>query len=175
MAICPGRLVGEGLKSLPLVAVLVGIGALYAWAFTSPGRIERSSAETLAGARAIDKELEAIRKDVEDAKIRVATLAGAITETDAVASHYADFFNGRKTADGTIFFQDRRIVAHKELPFGTPVFIVRGDRLTFGTIRDRGPFIPGRDFDLSRGMAAEIGLCGPGTGKVRVFILRRGK
>ena len=36
------------------------------------------------------------------------------------------------------------------------------------TITDRGPYIKGREIDLSRAAAKEIGLIEPGTGEVQV-------
>jgi rare lipoprotein A len=39
------------------------------------------------------------------------------------------------------------------------------------TINDRGPFIPGRIIDLSRGAAAKLGIINSGVAKVRVEVL----
>jgi len=41
-------------------------------------------------------------------------------------------------------------------------------------INDRGPFIAGRIIDLSRAAAGKLGLIGPGTGRVRLTILKPG-
>ena len=37
-------------------------------------------------------------------------------------------------------------------------------------INDRGPFVRGRDIDLSTGACARIGLIGPGVGQVELEI-----
>jgi len=39
------------------------------------------------------------------------------------------------------------------------------------TINDRGPFIPGRDLDLSNGTAARIGMKSAGVADVKVIRL----
>ena len=79
---------------------------------------------------------------------------------DGLASYYADFFEGRLTADGSIFSQDSLTAAHKKLPFGTKVFvsnITNGKSLTV-TINDRGPFIKNRIIDLSRRAADSLDM-----------------
>jgi rare lipoprotein A len=63
--------------------------------------------------------------------------------------------------------------AHKKLPFGTVVRVtdVATGRSVQVTINDRGPFIPGRIIDLSRGAAAKLGIIDSGVAKVRVEVL----
>jgi rare lipoprotein A len=38
-------------------------------------------------------------------------------------------------------------------------------------VNDRGPFVRGRDLDLSRGAAAAIGMIAPGTATLKVIRL----
>jgi rare lipoprotein A len=63
--------------------------------------------------------------------------------------------------------------AHKKLPFGTVVRVtnVATGRSVQVTINDRGPFIPGRIIDLSRGAAVKLGIIDSGVAKVRVEVL----
>lgn len=58
--------------------------------------------------------------------------------------------------------------AHKEYPFGTRLRVtnVSNNRSVVCVVNDRGPFVEGRDIDLSYACAKKIGLIGPGTGKV---------
>lgn len=58
--------------------------------------------------------------------------------------------------------------AHKEYPFGTRLKVtnVENNRTAECVVNDRGPFVEGRDIDLSYAMAKEIELIGTGTGKV---------
>jgi len=90
-----------------------------------------------------------------------------------VASHYANKFHGRKTANGERFNQNALTAAHKTLPMGTHVRVTRvasGDSVVV-RINDRGPFVKGRVIDLSKRAAREIGL--KGLAKVRVEVIGR--
>lgn len=77
-----------------------------------------------------------------------------------VASWYGNEFHGRRTASGEIFNQWDFTVAHRTLPFGTFVAIEYRGRKIVAMVNDRGPFIPGREFDLSRGCAEALGFTG---------------
>lgn len=85
------------------------------------------------------------------------------------ASWYGNEFHGRRTASGEIFNQWDFTVAHRSLPFGTFVLIRRGDRAIVAKVTDRGPFIPGREFDLSRACAESLGFSG--VAKIEVEII----
>ncbi|GGB84344.1 hypothetical protein GCM10007424_25470 [Flavobacterium suaedae] len=70
----------------------------------------------------------------------------------AVASYYANKFNGRKTASGERFSNRKYTAAHKKLPFGTKVRVTNkvNGKSVIVTINDRGPFVRGRHIDLSK-------------------------
>lgn len=88
----------------------------------------------------------------------------------AVASWYGAEFHGRPTASGERFDMYGLTCAHREYPFGTMLNVTNlsnGKTVTC-VVNDRGPFVPGRDIDLSYGAAKEIGLIGPGTGPVKI-------
>ena len=76
----------------------------------------------------------------------------------AHASYYADKFNGRKTASGELFDNNLYTAAHKTLKFGTKVKVtntVNGESVVV-TVNDRGPFVKGREIDLSKAAFMEI-------------------
>lgn len=86
------------------------------------------------------------------------------------ASYYADKFIGRKTANGETFAKYKKTAASKTLPFGTQV---RVTNLTNGKsvkvrINDRGPFVAGRDIDLSWLAAKRIGMLDQGVAPVEL-------
>lgn len=87
-----------------------------------------------------------------------------------VASWYGPDFHGRPTASGERFDMHALTCAHRELPFGTILGVTNmaNGRTARCVVNDRGPFVTGRDIDLSYGTAKEIGLIGPGTGNVRL-------
>lgn len=70
----------------------------------------------------------------------------------AHASYYHDKFTGRKTASGKKFDNTKLTAAHKKLPFGTKLKItnVLNKKSTIVEVTDRGPFVKGREIDLSK-------------------------
>lgn len=92
-----------------------------------------------------------------------------------VASWYGAEFHGRPTASGEKFDMNGLTCAHRELPFGTLLQVtnISNRKAVRCVVNDRGPFVRGRDIDLSYGAAKEIGLIGPGTATVRIISLGR--
>jgi rare lipoprotein A len=80
-----------------------------------------------------------------------------------VASVYGgrDGFCGSRTANGERLNCSAMTAAHRRLPFGTLVRVCHGRCVTV-RINDRGPFVRGRDIDLSPAAARAIGLGGVG-------------
>lgn len=93
----------------------------------------------------------------------------------AVASWYGPKFHGRQTSSGERFDMYRLTCAHKELPFGTVLEVTNmaNGKSVRCVVNDRGPFVAGRDLDLSYAAAEEIGLVNSGTGRVRIANLGR--
>ena len=88
-----------------------------------------------------------------------------------LASYYADKFNGRKTANGEIFDENKLTAAHKTLPFGTIVKVTNltNNKSVIVRVNDRGPFVAGRIIDLSKAAAKKINLIEAGVVKVTVI------
>lgn len=86
------------------------------------------------------------------------------------ASWYGPGFHGKPTSSGERFDMHGLTCAHKTLPFGTRLRVTneKSGRSVDVLVNDRGPFIEGRDLDLSYGAAKEIELISSGTGRVRV-------
>lgn len=86
------------------------------------------------------------------------------------ASWYGPRFHGRKTANGEIYDQMAFTAAHKGLKFGTLLKITnpRNDQSVIVRINDRGPYIGGRQLDLSRAAALQLGMMKRGVLKVKV-------
>ena len=74
------------------------------------------------------------------------------------ASYYGENHHGRKTASGEIFNMYKYTAAHKYLKFGTMIKVtsLETDKSVIVRINDRGPFIKGRDLDLSKSAFFEI-------------------
>lgn len=93
------------------------------------------------------------------------------------SSYYGPKFHGRKTASGEVFDMYGDTAAHKELPLGTilNVTYLKTGKSVIVKVNDRGPFIAGRDLDLSYGAAKKIGLVADGVGEVKVTVIHWGE
>ena len=88
--------------------------------------------------------------------------AAARALNTGVASRYARSLNGHRTANGERYDHEALTAAHRSLPFGTYVRVInrRSGRATVVRINDRGPFVRGRQLDLSGGAARRLGFRG---------------
>ena len=86
------------------------------------------------------------------------------------ASWYGPRFHGRLTANGEIYNQMALTAASKTMPFGTflKVTNLKNGKSTIVRINDRGPYVDGRDLDLSKGTAIALGMIRRGVIKVKV-------
>lgn len=79
------------------------------------------------------------------------------------ASYYGPGLYGNGVACGGTLTPGTRGVAHKTLPCGTKVTIQYGGRVVTARVIDRGPYIAGRDWDLTAAVRNELGFGGVGT------------
>jgi rare lipoprotein A len=88
-----------------------------------------------------------------------------------LASYYS---RGQKTANGERFKPSDLTAAHRSLPFGTRVRVTSLDTGRAVTVRinDRGPYIRGRNVDLSRAAAQSLGMIDRGVTKVKLDVLQ---
>lgn len=86
------------------------------------------------------------------------------------ASWYGPRFHGKFTANGEVYDQMALTAAHKSLSFGTLLKITnpKNGRSVIVRINDRGPYIEGRELDLSKGAAIELGILEKGVARVKV-------
>lgn len=89
------------------------------------------------------------------------------------ASFYASKFEGRKTASGEIFSNEKMTAAHKQLAFGTKVRVtnLENQKTVVVIINDRGPFIKGRIIDVSQKAAKELEFLQQGTVRVKIEVI----
>lgn len=100
-------------------------------------------------------------------------VAPGYTET-GVASWYGHPYHGRPAADGEIYDMEKLTAAHRTLPFNTWVRVenLSNSKTVELRITDRGPFVGGRIIDVSHAAAEALDLIGPGTGRVRLVVIR---
>jgi rare lipoprotein A len=86
------------------------------------------------------------------------------------ASWYGPRFHGKFTANGEVYDQMALTAAHKSLSFGTLLKITnpKNGKSVIVRINDRGPYIEGRELDLSKGAAIELGILEKGVARVKV-------
>lgn len=107
------------------------------------------------------------------AHVPAAPVRPGYTET-GVASWYGYPYHGRQASNGEIYDMEKMTAAHRTLPFNTWVRVENlNNRKTVDVrIIDRGPFVDGRIIDLSHAAARQIDLLGPGTGRVRLVVIK---
>jgi rare lipoprotein A (peptidoglycan hydrolase) len=106
------------------------------------------------------------------------SVESAVTSTDetaikGVASWYGPGFHGRKTANGEVYDQNLLTAAHRHLPFGTVAKVtnLENGREVLVRINDRGPFVNGREIDLSYRAAQALGMVEDGVVPVRIDLI----
>jgi rare lipoprotein A len=90
-----------------------------------------------------------------------------------MASFYSNKFNGRKTANGEIFNNQKLTAAHNTLPLGTYVRVtnLRNGRSVIVKINDRLHHRNKRIIDLSRAAASKLGFLKSGLTRVKIEVL----
>mgnify|MGYP001179533344 CR=1 FL=1 len=85
-------------------------------------------------------------------------------------SWYGPRFHGKTTANGEVFDQSAFTAAHKTYRFGTLLKITNpnSNQSVVVRVNDRGPYTSGREIDVSKAAANELGLIGNGVAKMKV-------
>jgi len=93
----------------------------------------------------------------------------------AHASYYNDKFNGKRTASGRRFNNNKLTAAHKKFAFGTILKITnkRNNKSVIVEVIDRGPFSKKREIDLTKRAFMKIASNkGSGSMNVKIEILK---
>ena len=95
-------------------------------------------------------------------------------KTLMVASWYGLKFEGRLTSSGERFDRNKLTAAHKTLPLVSLVRLTAPStgRSVVVRINDRGPWLKGRDFDLSEAAATKLGIHEKGVATVEIALLK---
>ena len=102
--------------------------------------------------------------------------AGKVYKSSATASYYGKDFHGKKTSNGEVFNMNDLTCAHKSLPFDTILRITNlsNEKTVKVRVNDRGPFVVGREIDLSTAAAKKLDMMKAGTAKVKIEIVKMG-
>jgi rare lipoprotein A (peptidoglycan hydrolase) len=92
---------------------------------------------------------------------------------EGVSSWYGEDFDGQPTANGETYDMYAATAAHPTLPLGSVVRVVnlRNHRSQVVRINDRGPYVEGRELDVSYGVAQKLGFEHRGLDRVRIELL----
>jgi len=104
---------------------------------------------------------------VVDAYTRTAVAARM---RDNRASWYGPGFWGRRTACGKKLRKKTIGVAHRKLPCGSRVVLAYGGRWVRAKVIDRGPYVKGRKWDLTRALAIRLGTIAAGDATVKAVV-----
>jgi len=86
------------------------------------------------------------------------------------ASWYGPGFQGKETANGETFNQQKMTAAHPSLPMGSKATVtnLENDKKVVVRINDRGPYAEDRVIDLSRAAAKKLDMKDDGTAQVKI-------
>lgn len=92
---------------------------------------------------------------------------------EGLASWYGPYFHGRLTANGEIYDMYAPTAAHLTLPLGSLVRVTNPANGLSKVVRinDRGPYVEGREIDLSFRVARDLDLVERGVGQVKIELL----
>lgn len=90
------------------------------------------------------------------------------------ASFYGEPFHGRVTSSGKVYDMNALTAAHRTLPMGTRLKVtnLKNGCSVIVKINDRGPFMWGRNIDLSVAAAKRLKMVKDGITKVRIEIVK---
>jgi rare lipoprotein A len=90
------------------------------------------------------------------------------------SSWYGPKFEGRTTASGESYDMTASTAAHATLPFGSIVRLIntRTGRSAVVRINDRGPYVGGRELDVSYQVAEKLGIIDRGVVRLRIELLQ---
>ena len=102
--------------------------------------------------------------------------SGLSAQEKGVASFYADFFTGKKMANGERYDPEDLTCAHPTAPLGSIMKVARKDNPDHSVmviVTDRGPYVSGRIIDLSKRAARELGILDTGIAEVVVALVKK--
>lgn len=150
-----------------LESVFLGLGMLVLTPSINPTPVAKASSSSLPSQASFEgpsaPEGKAVSKN--DPK--------PIAVWECITSWYGDDFDGLPTATGETYDMYAATAAHPTLPLGSIVRVVntKNHRSQVVRINDRGPYVEGRELDVSYAVARSLGFDQHGTAKVRLELL----
>jgi rare lipoprotein A len=142
------------------------------------------SAENIEVKRAVEEVAETVKQKAQatekregsqnlikdDVSVKKSADGKPVIEQTGEASSYGRGFHGKSTANGEKFDKNDLTAAHPTLPLGTKATVTNLDngKSVDLTINDRGPYVKGRDIDVSEGAAKELNMTKTGIAPVKI-------
>jgi len=128
-------------------------------------------AETVRQKARVSEKTEGSQDLVKD-KVSVKKTAKGkpVIEQTGEASSYGQNFQGKTTANGEKFDKNDLTAAHPTLPLGTKAKVtnLENGKSVDVRINDRGPYVKGRDIDVSQGAAKKLDMTKSGIAPVKI-------
>src|ERR1700732_5150853 len=114
------------------------------------------------------------RRDAHAQKLNATGQLKPLAVWECATSWYGEDFDGLTTANGETYDMYAETAAHPTLPLGSIVRVVnpRNHRSQIVRINDRGPYVEGRELDVSYEVARRLGFDQRGVAKVRLELLK---
>jgi rare lipoprotein A len=96
--------------------------------------------------------------------------SGTSTNKPAWCSYYSSKYNGRRTASGERFSNQRLTAASRTYPMGKKLRLTSASngKTVVVVVNDRGPFVAGREISVTRRAAQQLGFVRAGLAQVTI-------
>jgi len=148
-----------------LESVFLGLGLLVLTPSANP---------TAAGVASLSQYTASLQNSpTEQSVSKQASQPKPLAVWECTTSWYGEDFDGQPTATGEMYDMYAATAAHPTLPLGSIVRVVntRNQRSQVVRINDRGPYVEGRELDVSYAVAQKLGFDQRGTARVRLELL----
>jgi rare lipoprotein A len=128
-------------------------------------------AETVRQKSQVSEKAERSQDLVKDnVSVKKTAKGEPVIEQTGEASSYGRGFEGKTTANGEKFDKNDLTAAHPTLPLGTEAKVtnLENGKSVDVRINDRGPYVKGRDIDLSQAAAKKLDLAKTGIVPVKI-------
>ncbi|MGA2510355.1 MAG: septal ring lytic transglycosylase RlpA family protein [Candidatus Acidiferrales bacterium] len=147
-----------------LESVFLGLGMLILTPSANPTTVGKASSPSQTASSSIP---------TSTPKSNPSSQPKPLAAWECTTSWYGEDFDGQQTANGETYDMYAETAAHPTLPLGSIVRVVntRNHRSDVVRINDRGPYIEGRELDVSYAVARKLGFDQRGLAKVRLELL----
>ena len=160
----------------PLARQDLLLGRMFDWSRFPAIDVEAESASSSQSNRSALLAMFAPRAPVEPQPAPPVIAAPKSKKGGHRLSGLASFYRltGYKTANGETFDPNLMTAAHRTLPFGTKLRVTneKTGKSVIVRVNDRGPFIAGRELDLSYSAAESLGMIEQGVSKVQMTVVQ---